>query len=219
MKITKSHLSKIIKEELTQVIKEFDMDAFDADTGAGESEEDIQKREAEEDFANYMKILFSAFHNIATDKKASVMAAMNLQREPDLFKSFNILYKLLSQVAQGNMNVGLQKVDESSVKCPTGSDFEICAKEKIREFYSAQSLFSKLGGAIEKLQYDFSDRFGEKGNAFTITSKIAPDDQAKQQKIHGYFVKNVENIYEFMSGIGFNASAYVGSDVRYMEKG
>ena len=55
-------------------------------------------------------------------------------------------------------------------------------KGKDKEFYSAQSLFSKLGGAIEKLQYDFSDRFGEKGNAFTITSKIAPDDQAKQQR-------------------------------------
>ena len=89
MKITKSHLDKIIKEELTQVIKEFDMDAFDADTGAGESE-DIQ-REAEEDFANYMKILFSAFHNIATDKKASVMAAMNLQ-ENQICLSLLIFY-------------------------------------------------------------------------------------------------------------------------------
>ena len=225
MKVTKSYIKRIIKEELAQVIKEFDLDAFDSDTGAGESQEDIDKREREEDFADYMKMLFGAFHNIATNEKAAVIAAMNLQRQPELFKSFNIVYKLLSQVVQGNTNVGLQKVDEGSIKCPEGDAFEECARAKIKEFYSVDPLFSKLGGAIEKLDYDFSDSFRDSssgpyyGNGFMAVSKIAPDDGTKQQKIYEYFNKNVKNIYEFMSRGGFNPSNYAGGDVRYIEGG
>jgi len=225
MKVTKSYIKRIIKEELTQVIKEFDLDAFDSDTGAGESDEERWIREREEDFADFMKEVFGAFHNIATNEKAAVIAAMNLQRQPELFKSFNILYKLLSQIVQGNTNVALQKVDEGSIKCPTGDAFEECAETKIKEFYSVDPLFSKLGRAIEKLDYDFSSSFRDSskgpyyGSGFLAVSKIAPDDDAKQRKIYEYFNKNIKNIYEFMSRYGFNPSNYAGGDVRYLEGG
>ena len=138
MKMSKKVLARIIKEEISGVLREFDIEAFGAETGAGESEEDKVARINAKGYSESNTKYFNSFHAIATNDKAAQIAGIGLSHPShhgEMLKAFNIVYRLLSQAEQGHTKVALRAPTGGweDYKCPD-EGYDQCRDERIREY-------------------------------------------------------------------------------------